>query len=255
MSNPTLASITAELEAVETAARGRGSLTCDHLAGRIANIRGELQQIAQPQPPAEAQAVDGLRVVTLSDAWDYANGRLSWNDLDARAVRCESAATPLSREHGSVQEMFNPSAPVGVEGLLERWRKESRRLYAEHLKSMALRPLGQSDAYDACRAELSALAQQPAACPHRERCECIGTCKHGMAGSGATEIAAAQQPAAVDGAVTGGGVVLPRYFLDFLLGQGALEGFWFGDKPATEKGQFWWRSRLRALSAQQGGES
>lgn len=57
MSNPTLASITAELEAVETAARGRGSLTCDHLAGRIANIRGELQQIAQPQPPAEAQPV------------------------------------------------------------------------------------------------------------------------------------------------------------------------------------------------------
>ena len=62
------------------------------------------------------------------------------------------------------------------------------------------------------------------------------------------EAAAALEAAREDAErMKGGGVVLPRYFLDFLLGQGPLEGFWFGDKPATEKGQFWWRSRLRAL--------
>ena len=43
---------------------------------------------------------------------------------------------------------------------------------------------------------VAVLAQQPADCPHRERCECIGACKHGMAGSGATEAAAAPQPPA-----------------------------------------------------------
>ena len=54
----TLASIAADLEAVETAARGRGSLACDHLATRLTTIRGDLQRIAALSAPAEAQPVE-----------------------------------------------------------------------------------------------------------------------------------------------------------------------------------------------------
>ena len=33
--------------------------------------------------------------------------------------------------------------------------------------------------------------------------------------------------------------------LKFLLGEGKLDGVWFGDKHPTEKGAFWWRKHLR----------
>ena len=32
----------------------------------------------------------------------------------------------------------------------------------------------------------------------------------------------------------------------FLLGEGPLDGVWFGDRHPTEKGAFWWRKHLRA---------
>lgn len=35
--------------------------------------------------------------------------------------------------------------------------------------------------------------------------------------------------------------------LAFLLGEGPLDGVWFGDKHPTERGAFWWRKNLRAL--------
>ena len=35
----------------------------------------------------------------------------------------------------------------------------------------------------------------------------------------------------------------------FLMGEGPLEGCWFGEKPETERGNFWWRKHLRAALA------
>lgn len=34
----------------------------------------------------------------------------------------------------------------------------------------------------------------------------------------------------------------------FLLGEGPLDGVWFGEKPVGERGQYWWRKHLRAAS-------
>lgn len=36
-----------------------------------------------------------------------------------------------------------------------------------------------------------------------------------------------------------------KEILNFLLGSSGIDNFWFGDKHPTEKGQFWWRNRLR----------
>ena len=33
--------------------------------------------------------------------------------------------------------------------------------------------------------------------------------------------------------------------LKFLLGEGELDGVWYGDKHPTEQGMFWWRKHLR----------
>jgi len=33
--------------------------------------------------------------------------------------------------------------------------------------------------------------------------------------------------------------------LKFLLGEGSLDGVWYGDKHPTEQGMFWWRKHLR----------
>ena len=92
---------------------------------------------AAPQPPAEAQPVDGLRVVTLSDAWDYAHGELSWSDLEARAVRHQKAHPP-------------PSAPVGVKAIAAQIRASlgkgatdyTRRRWAIELETLAQQPGG-----------------------------------------------------------------------------------------------------------------
>lgn len=40
------------------------------------------------------------------------------------------------------------------------------------------------------------------------------------------------------------GVSVPAAVIAFLKGAGPLEGVWFGDKPETERGQFWWRKHL-----------
>ena len=45
---------------------------------------------------------------------EFAKLHAAMAEIRERAAAPPSAATPLSREHGSVQEMFNPSAPVGV---------------------------------------------------------------------------------------------------------------------------------------------
>ena len=34
--------------------------------------------------------------------------------------------------------------------------------------------------------------------------------------------------------------------IKFLMGEGELAGVWFGDKPDSERGNFWWRKHLRA---------
>lgn len=38
--------------------------------------------------------------------------------------------------------------------------------------------------------------------------------------------------------------------MKFLLGEGPLDGVWFGDKHPTEKGGFWWRKHLRQFITQ-----
>jgi len=46
-----------------------------------------------------------------------------------------------------------------------------------------------------------------------------------------------------------GGVVVPRELAAFLLGEGDLEGYWFGDTkdhPSGRRQAFWWRTALRA---------
>ena len=38
-----------------------------------------------------------------------------------------------------------------------------------------------------------------------------------------------------------------KNILNFLLGASDIDDVWFGDKHPTEKGQFWWRNRLRKV--------
>jgi hypothetical protein len=54
--------------------------------------------------------------------------------------------------------------------------------------------------------------------------------------------------------MTDGWVLVPRGFVEFLLGETAFDGLWFGDAPRYVKGdarygQFWWRHDLRAMLA------
>ena len=32
----------------------------------------------------------------------------------------------------------------------------------------------------------------------------------------------------------------------FLLGEGPLQGVWYGERPEGERGKYWWRKHLRA---------
>jgi len=41
--------------------------------------------------------------------------------------------------------------------------------------------------------------------------------------------------------------------ITFLLGEGPLDGVWFGDRHPTKKGAFWWRKYLRAVA--EGGKA
>lgn len=97
----TLAGIVARLESLERVARNRGSLACDHLAGRIANIRGELQQIAQPQPPAEAHCATCACVPGMTPAVRF----------DTSPAEREGVV----RDHLIRMGWTPPSAPVGVD--------------------------------------------------------------------------------------------------------------------------------------------
>lgn len=38
---------------------------------------------------------------------------------------------------------------------------------------------------------------------------------------------------------------VPNAVITFLLGEGPLDGVWFGEKHPTERGNFWWRKHLR----------
>lgn len=53
-------------------------------------------------------------------------------------------------------------------------------------------------------------------------------------------------PPATDGAVS-----MPMEFVRFLLGEGDLNGYSFGDMHQVRVGKFWWRTELRALLALQ----
>lgn len=51
-----------------------------------------------------------------------------------------------------------------------------------------------------------------------------------------------------------GSVVVPREVIDFIMGEGPLDGFHFGERPASLP-PYWWRSRIRAMiEAAKGGE-
>lgn len=52
-----LACIAEQLQCLENVARGRGSPTCDHLAGRLAEVRRDLQRVIGHQPPAAVSEV------------------------------------------------------------------------------------------------------------------------------------------------------------------------------------------------------
>ncbi len=41
---------------------------------------------------------------------------------------------------------------------------------------------------------------------------------------------------------------VPNTVIAFLLGEGPLDGVWFGEKHPTERGNFWWRKHLRLNS-------
>ena len=47
----------------------------------------------------------------------------------------------------------------------------------------------------------------------------------------------------------GDSVVVPADLIRFLDGAGPLQGYWFGEKRAFERGAFWWRKYLPKLAA------
>ncbi|WIA54292.1 hypothetical protein N6H05_14595 [Sphingobium sp. WTD-1] len=57
--------------------------------------------------------------------------------------------------------------------------------------------------------------------------------------------------------MTTDGVLISRDMLAFLCGDGPLEGYYFGEKPEHERGNFWWRKHLREaekVALEQAGE-
>lgn len=42
------------------------------------------------------------------------------------------------------------------------------------------------------------------------------------------------------------GVLIPRNVYNFLMGNGDIDGYWFGDRREDERGAFWWRKRMPA---------
>ena len=47
-------------------------------------------------------------------------------------------------------------------------------------------------------------------------------------------------------------VSVPHTVIAFLLGEGPLDGVWFGEKHPTEFGNFWWRKHLRQNAKNEG---
>lgn len=44
-------------------------------------------------------------------------------------------------------------------------------------------------------------------------------------------------------------VMVPREVFDFLMGEGELQGAWFGETPVGERGEWFWRKHLRQAAA------
>jgi len=56
---------------------------------------------------------------------------------------------------------------------------------------------------------------------------------------------------------TAGSVLLPARIVQFLMGSAPIDGVWFDERHPKEKGQFWWRERIRAEAAKlpEGGDA
>lgn len=120
--------------------------------------------------------IDGCRVVALGDAWEYGQGQITWNELEARAHAAPAEAHPVANgvvqrhvvtkfSDGStrVEEVSTaPSAPVGVVGVRHEIQNALRELDA-----VMTAEDNTSDAVGcaelALQRALEALAQQPAA--------------------------------------------------------------------------------------------
>jgi hypothetical protein len=78
--------------------------------------------------------------------------------------------------------------------------------------------------------------------------------KDNMGASQATGLAGAEAPeppsrlGPSDGIPCADTVTIPREVYDFLMGEGALEGVWFGDLHKGLPGAFWWRGVLRCAA-------
>jgi hypothetical protein len=45
-------------------------------------------------------------------------------------------------------------------------------------------------------------------------------------------------------------ITLPRAMVEFLLGEGPLDGVWYGDEHPTNPRPYWWRKHIRAALAE-----
>ncbi len=45
-------------------------------------------------------------------------------------------------------------------------------------------------------------------------------------------------------------ITLPRAVVEFLLGEGPLDGVWYGDEHPTNPRPYWWRKHIRAALAE-----
>lgn len=79
----TLAHISGQLKALENVARVRGSPTCDHLAGRLAEVRRDLQRVIDQQPAAVDGRIDNREGLAYeSEILDRARDLLRAQDAE-----------------------------------------------------------------------------------------------------------------------------------------------------------------------------